>query len=638
MPGSCIEKVFRMKKVLSFVSLLLVLVSCNTNLQPANPEPQPKTAAGLVFHASFEAQYAPGTKVFMDESWQLRWNAGDAISVFDRTVDNLPFGFSGEEGATSGSFSPASPDATMEGAEVPGIYAVYPHDAGTAVASDGTISLTLPAEQVYYGGVSFGRGANTMVSVTGTEQEKLLFRNVCGYLQIKLYGENVAVSRVTLKGNKEELLAGAAAVTATADGVPTVTMQTGATKEIAIVCSEPIPVGADAEHYTTFMLAVPPTTFAGGFTITVTDSDGFVTEQKTTKSYTVERNAILPMAPFSCREIEAYNIENAGVRNYMANVDYTSDPSYTQSAVDQYKSTASDDPLPFTVTVSGARQIHLKSLSDRYPREWTVTGSDSFQIYNLIPGVVYHYDVRNAAGTSLKSGFVRPAGQVRMINGFSYNVRDLGGWQASGGTIAYGKLYRGAQLEGISSSGKEVFLDDLGISVDLDLRGYNGSGTPARVLDASRCVYENLQLWKFLGKGTGTTQELHQKAIRDIIGWLSEGKNVYFHCIGGADRTGTLAFLIEALLGVSESDLSKDYELTSFDGTHSRKRNDNASTNPDYIFTWLINYLRSDTFGGTSGSINTNVENWAKTRHSQAVDPLTDEEIATLRRLLVVTE
>ena len=37
-----------------------------------------------------------------------------------------------------------------------------------------------------------------------------------------------------------------------------------------------------------------------------------------------------------------------------------------------------------------------------------------------------------------------------------------------------------------------------------------------------------------------------------------------FHCAAGADRTGTLAFLISGLLGVSRDDLTKDFELTSF--------------------------------------------------------------------------
>jgi len=94
-------------------------------------------------------------------------------------------------------------------------------------------------------------------------------------------------------------------------------------------------------------------------------------------------------------------------------------------------------------------------------------------------------------------------------------------------------------------------------------------------------------------RGTGNTQELYQQAIRAIIGYLSEGKAVCFHCAGGADRTGSLAFLIEALLGVSESDMSKDYELAY---------------------------------------------NWATTRHAQGVDPLSPEEIELLRKYLIVKD
>lgn len=282
----------------------------------------------------------------------------------------------------------------------------------------------------------------------------------------------------------------------------------------------------------------------------------------------------------------------------------------------------------------------MKSLSARYPREWTASVSNSIQIYNLIPGVVYHYDVCNAAGTSLKSGFVRPEGQVRMINGFSYNVRDMGGWQAIGGTIAYGKLYRGAELDRrIDEAGKKIFFNDLGISIDLDLRRDKDDNSERHTdyLILGTNGYKNIQVLKFFDNGSGRTCELYQQAIREIIGWLSDRKAVYLHCVGGADRTGTLAFLIEALVGVSESDLSKDYELTNFDGSHDRKRN---ATSGSYIFTYLINYLRSGRFGDSSCSMNQLVENWAKTQFSNDPNlaPLTDEEIATLRSLLVVTE
>ena len=632
-----------MKRILSFATWLLLLVSCSGELEPVTePQPQPKTAGDFVFYASFGDQTVPETKVFMNDSWQLRWNADDQISIFNKTADNLQFAFAGAEADATGQFSSVNENATLSGSAVPHIYAVYPYGAETSVAADGTISLTLPAEQTYYGGVSFGRGANTMVSVTDNVSAPLVFKNVCGYLQLKLYGDDVAISRVTFKGNNDELLAGAATVTAAVGEAPTVTMGTGATKEVSIVCADPVKLGADADHYTTFLLAIPPITFTKGFTITVTDADGYVVEKSTSNSYTIGRNEIFPMAPVKCRTIETFQIENAKVHDYMAHTytDFTGNNAYSVTYVPSGYLNGYDKPLPFTLSVTGAKEVRMKSLSARYPREWTASVSNSIQIYNLIPGVVYHYDVCNAAGTSLKSGFVRPEGQVRMINGFSYNVRDMGGWQATGGTIAYGKLYRGAELDRrIDEAGKKIFFNDLGISIDLDLRRDKDDNSERHTdyLNLGTNGYKNIQVLKFFDNGSGRTCELYQQAIREIIGWLSDRKAVYLHCVGGADRTGTLAFLIEALVGVSESDLSKDYELTNFDGSHDRKRN---ATSGSYIFTYLINYLRSGRFGDSSCSMNQLVENWAKTQFSNDPNlaPLTDEEIATLRRLLVVTE
>ena len=37
-----------------------------------------------------------------------------------------------------------------------------------------------------------------------------------------------------------------------------------------------------------------------------------------------------------------------------------------------------------------------------------------------------------------------------------------------------------------------------------------------------------------------------------------------FHCIAGADRTGSLAFILNALLGVDEEELWRDWEVTAF--------------------------------------------------------------------------
>ena len=339
-------------------------------------------------------------------------------------------------------------------------------------------------------------------------------------------------------------------------------------------------------------------------------------------------------------EQELCDIENEGTRKFLEEVDYSSDPDYVLSYARDYKKEygANDRPLPVKVAWGdGTAAKVVVSTSPQFDGSFEVPAEASpAEIYNLIPGVQYYYKVLDAGGKVLKTACVTPVGPLRMINGVVGNMRDLGGWKADGGHIAYGKLYRGAALERISSKGKEIFLDDLGISVDLDLRGYKESEYHlGAVIDG--IDYLKLPLEKNLGRGTGRTNELYQQAIRSIIGWLGEGRSVYFHCAGGADRTGSLAFLIEALLGVSESDLSKDYELTTFGRSNTRLRNYRATEEETHILYELVTYLR--TFGDPkTTSINELALIWATTRHSDSVDPLSPSEIALLRKYLIVRD
>ena len=102
-----------------------------------------------------------------------------------------------------------------------------------------------------------------------------------------------------------------------------------------------------------------------------------------------------------------------------------------------------------------------------------------------------------------------------------------------------------------------------------------------------------------------------------------DGEVVYFHCHGGSDRTGTLAFLIEALMGVSENDLSKDYEVTYYSGS-KRKRNGESG----WYFGPMVRYLRTFAPGRT---IQEQVTAWATTGENA----LTLEEIEKLKALLL---
>ena len=362
------------------------------------------------------------------------------------------------------------------------------------------------------------------------------------------------------------------------------------------------------------------------------------TSRKAVTTAELEKNVPASVQPVF--EQELCDIENEGTRKFLEEVDYSSDPDYVLSYARDYKKEygANDKPLPVKISwPEGTATKVVVSTSPQFDDAFEVQADASpAEIYNLVPGVKYYYKVLDANGGVLKTACVTPVGPLRMINGVVGNMRDLGGWKAEGGHIAYGKLYRGAALERISSKGKEIFLNDLGISVDLDLRGYKESEYHVgAVIDGIE--YLKLPLEKNLGRGTGRTNELYQQALRSIIGWLGEGRSVYFHCAGGADRTGSLAFLIEALLGVSESDLSKDYELTTFGRSNTRLRNYRATEEETHILYELITYLR--TFGDPKiTSINELALIWATTRHSDSVDPLTPAEIALLRKYLIVRD
>ena len=154
-----------------------------------------------------------------------------------------------------------------------------------------------------------------------------------------------------------------------------------------------------------------------------------------------------------------------------------------------------------------------------------------------------------------------------------YNYRDLGGWKTeSGKKINYGKIYRGARTNEFTEKDIAVLRDFLHIKSEIDLRnahddgGQNSSilGDNANYLKAPISQYSYiLPSFSLNGRTFDTNSPAEIKRIFDF---LADENNypLFFHCNAGADRTGTLAFLLCGSLGVSLDDLTRDFELTSF--------------------------------------------------------------------------
>ena len=291
-----------MKRILFLAVAVFALFSCSKEDSAPEGALNPEEASNNpVFYAGFENSSNGGTKVYADENMRLKWNAADHVSIFvyggKGNTLNSEYAFAGEDGDAGGMFTPVPSTVFGTGSELDHIYAVYPYSIQNKIDHDGVMTLYLPSEQTYKEG-SFGIGANTMVAVT--DDTFLPFKNVCGYLKLSLWGDNIKIRSIKLEGNNGEKLAGKATVVPGTE--PAVTMDGSATESITLYGERdvtgapiPVPIGSSSAEATDFYLVVPPTAFSGGFTITVTDEYGGVFVKTTTKSNPITRNNVKPM-------------------------------------------------------------------------------------------------------------------------------------------------------------------------------------------------------------------------------------------------------------------------------------------------------------------------------------------------------
>ena len=280
----------------------------------------------------------------------------------------------------------------------------------------------------------------------------------------------------------------------------------------------------------------------------------------------------------------------------------------------------------------------------------------------LVPGKTYYWKVvgDKAGRTSKVDTFQTLDAPVRFITTAAIpNVRDLGGWQTEDGKkVKYELIYRGGKTNTISANeclevDAKSFAETLGVKTEIDLRtqdaddGYQNSS-----IFGNDVFYYKTTLTQYNYifpdfKQTKPYQRNYDKrskyTIREIFRVLSDEDNypIYFHCNAGADRTGTVAFLINGVLGVPYKDLTRDFELTSFSSSGNRYRSkieNGAFTEDGVMQDDMGNYVAWDKmyqtmmadYGTEGGTLASAIENYLVT-----VCKVKEQDIETLKSIML---
>ena len=295
-------------------------------------------------------------------------------------------------------------------------------------------------------------------------------------------------------------------------------------------------------------------------------------------------------------DLIAFQQQNEKVTEYMAAAAVYKDSDFTTVTVaGSYKDstqTTWERPNGTALTAAEAGRVYI--MDEDTGKGWNNSVSVGENILiNLIPGHWHSCLVRNGDGKISGLARVKGSGQVRMIHvpNSVHNFRDIGGWPCDGGTVRYGMVYRGAQLSYYSSGSNAVYSlinstgihylrDICSIRCEIDMRTdaqVTGISSSPLGEDVAYIHYPYSDAsYTDIVNPAGSYAAQTKAMITKIMENMANGVPTYIHCQAGADRTGTICMVLEALLGVAGRDCDKDYELTTFyyQGSYYRPRTD----------------------------------------------------------------
>ena len=356
---------------------------------------------------------------------------------------------------------------------------------------------------------------------------------------------------------------------------------------------------------------------------------------------------LLPLLIVSCAEknSEEPKSESESVEeSYINNLSSSGDNYYSEAQFNYLNNDNPMDTTPYNGNMSVSAPLpkvlswdgnldeyKVNIYSDDYLQDLVVsyvTSENSFEFYNGELEKNYYWTVSSVDGTLVSEcSDLFIARQVTgprnlKIDGVE-NIRDIGAWEINDGgefkkLIKQGMIYRSGRFNedkteevtvSIKDSGLYEMNNHLQIKTEVDLRRTStnevGGLTTSSVLGDDvnyvqlPMIYEGQNILTFTGKSPRGGDDYdydNPLMIKRFFQLLSDRNNypVVFHCSIGKDRTGCLAYLLEALMGFSDEMLMRDYMFTNFANAGLCKETDITAVNR-YGAT-LAAYEYGDTF------------------------------------------
>ena len=235
-------------------------------------------------------------------------------------------------------------------------------------------------------------------------------------------------------------------------------------------------------------------------------------------------------------------------------------------------------------------------------RETGVTVKDGkvvAELANLFRARKYRVQVVNDGDVSQGYEFTTGDYPRTMSFGGIKNVRDIGGFVTSYGVrTTQGLIYRGYYIDdgNPSSHGKNyneetqrVQEEVMKIGLELDLQKSSETGGRTKsAIDSEEIPVE--YKCKTLVSYENFLKPDSYANLPEVFHDLAQADetHVYFHCWGGADRTGMLDFFVNAILGVSYTDLIEEFELTTqTNNKRCHMHNSSSAHYPKFIDAFL---------------------------------------------------